>query len=90
MELKPIYENCKSYYKKAIILDLGAYVILSSYNTEVCVINTAEHSFVVYGGNCYQNYLTTTTLRHIKEFLKQYFYNGNVEITKKDLLKHLY
>lgn len=68
-ELKPIYDNAKSFYKKAVT---GTYtfsngkttcIYLKSYNTVVaCVfINQLR----VYG------YFSQTTARHIREFARQ-------------------
>lgn len=80
-ELKPIFENVKSYYKKAKILRDEETTQLKSYNTIVLEIDSE--------GNITrnaQNYnFTNTTLRHCKEFLKQFTKMQN--ITKKDILQ---
>lgn len=86
IELKPIYDNAKSFYKKAYIVKKDNVIKLYSYKTLVCVI---------LNGNRYQlNYnidsdllFSNTTLRHIKEFLKQYL-NLSSYITKNDIIKN--
>ena len=75
IELKPIYDGRKSFYKKANTFKDGNKTILISYQTKVCFIENKKA--VVYG--TYSN----TTLRHIKEFLKQ---NGFKAEDKKQIL----
>ena len=63
--LEPKYERVKSYYHKAIIIIWSDNSIsLKSYNTEVCTIAKGK----IYIQDTY----TKTTLRHIKEFLRQH------------------
>lgn len=76
--LKPIYDSRKSFYNKAIVtenvilLDGGTTLRadgekhLYSYNTEVCYIDRNNNVHLLPKWNFSQ-----TTLRHIKEFLKQ-------------------
>ena len=76
--LKTIYDSRKSFYNKAIVtenvmlLDDGATLRadgekhLYSYNTEVCYIDKNNNVHLLPKWNFSQ-----TTLRHIKEFLKQ-------------------
>lgn len=93
-ELKPIYENVKSYYKKAYILETYAESIelttlkLYSYKTHVATIQTRCNDYTMQKEfNVYvthnPNHLTQTTLRHINEFLQQ---NGFTKQSKKNLL----
>lgn len=80
-ELKPIYDNVKSFYKKAFT---GTYtfsngettcIYLKSYNTVVACIFINQ--LRIYG------YFSQTTARHIREFAKQ---NGfNEHISKQDM-----
>lgn len=80
-ELKPIFSNVKSFYKKAKILRDEQTTILQSYNTIILKIdkdgnitrNSANYNF------------TATTVRHCKEFLQQFTNLQN--LTKKDILK---
>ena len=77
MELKPRFENCKSYYKKAHVTDTDQGIELRSYNTPVC--------WVLYGkASVDSSKLTATTLRHIKEFLKQ---KGFKALSKSQIIK---
>lgn len=86
-ELLPIYDSRKSFYNKAIIEEENENIKLYSYNTLVC---TLFHNNIVLNDKVDQSLLfSNTTLRHIKEFLKQFYFNGDCCITKKDLLKLL-
>lgn len=86
-ELLPIYDGRKSFYHKAIIEEENENIKLYSYDILVC---TLSHNDIILNDNIDQSLLfSSTTLRHIKEFLKQYHYNSNHNITKKDLLKLL-
>jgi hypothetical protein len=62
-ELKPQFESVKSYYRKATVAIEGNKKTLISYDTKVCTI---EGNNVKIDG-----FYSATTLRHIKEFLKQ-------------------
>jgi|TARA_R100001530_G_scaffold135867_1_gene114294 hypothetical protein len=74
-ELKPIYTNNLSFYGKAVIEETNNKKTLKSYNTKVCFIENNKAIVT-------QTY-SQTTLRHIKEFLKQ---NGFKAETKKQIL----
>lgn len=76
LELHPEYDSRASFYGKARIEVKGSKKVLWSYTTEVAYIE--DDKAVVYGS--YSN----TTLRHIKEFLKQ---NGFKAETTKQILK---
>lgn len=96
-ELIPLFENVKSYYKKAYIKKyynkdniIIKYELLS-YNVKMI---TLKDNKIIMNKNI-KDY-TNTTLRHIKEFLKQYNYYISLnykelaekeKITKKDILK---
>ena len=74
--LKPIYDSRKDFYKKSYIITEENKLILYSYNTEVCYIKEGKAIIL--------NAQSSTTKRHIKEFLLQ---NGfNIE-TIKQLIK---
>ena len=71
-ELKPIRDNRKSFYGKAMVsVDAGAdtHYILRSYNTPVLAVEVAEN------GNFYISRLwssySATTGRHVREFIYQ-------------------
>ena len=72
--LIPVYENVKSYYNKAMVIEGSNRIDLYSYDTLVATIHKNEDftlsNVVVYGT------YSSTTLRHIKEFLKQYGYEA--------------
>lgn len=68
-ELTPMYDNHKSFYGKAIVFEIGSTIKeLYSYGTLVAVMQVdaycEKHVFVT-------GTYSPTTLRHIKEFLKQ-------------------
>ena len=63
--LNPKYENVKSYYRKALVIERSDNSIsLKSYDTEVCTIAA--------GKIWIEDTYSSTTLRHIKEFLRQH------------------
>lgn len=81
--LEPIFDSAKSFYKKAkrVIYykdNLVVKVELYSYNTLIATLK---------GGNMDLTELySDTTLRHIKEFIKQYFDWFNTD-TREELKK---
>ena len=90
-ELLPIYENVKSYYKKAEVkryynkYNIIVKYELLSYNT---LVLTYKDNKIKLNKNIKKELLTSqTTLRHIKEFIKQYYYLLDEE-TKKALEKN--
>lgn len=90
-ELTPIYENVKSYYNKAEVkryynkYNIIVKYELLSYNT---LVLTYKDSKIKLNKNINKDLLTSkTTLRHIKEFIKQYYYLLDEE-TKKTLEKN--
>lgn len=90
-ELLPVFENVKSYYKKAEVKKyynknniIVKYELLS-YNI---IVLTYKESKIKLNKNIKKELLTSqTTLRHIKEFIKQYYYLLDEE-TKKTLEKN--
>lgn len=89
-ELKPIYERKKSYYKKAIIgKGFTDCLNLYSYDLKVATIDAKTKELTI-PLNITKNNLTQTTLRHIKEFAKQYADKKYFNLTKKDILKIQY
>lgn len=78
LELTPQHDSAKSFYKKAhknISYEDNTTELLS-YRTVVAKINHSTNTVEVYGT------YGTTTLRHIKEFLKQYGFKAE---TKKQI-----
>ena len=67
--LIPVYEHVKSFYRKAKVYELEDGIALRSYKTLVAVINMYGEVFV-------RGTFSATTLRHIKEFLRQYNIEG--------------
>ena len=74
-ELSTQYDNSKSFYHKARVKNEDGKLILISYNTEVCFIKDNKPAV--------KGTYSKTTLRHIKEFLKQ---NGFKAETKTQIL----
>ena len=73
-ELETRYDSRKSFYGKATLRMDGNKLVLISYSTKVATIEDGKA--VVFGTH------SPTTLRHIKEFLKQ---NGFTADTKKQI-----
>ena len=75
-DLTAQYDGRKSFYGKAVIINDNGKLILRSYETEVAYIEN--------GKAIVKDTYSNTTLRHIKEFLKQ---NGFKAETSKQILK---
>ncbi len=81
-QLKPIYDNAISFYGKAETETTKNSIILYSYNTKVAEIKGDK---VILNNKIDDKLLfSNTTLRHIKEFLKQ---NGFKAETKQQIIK---
>lgn len=78
MELCPYYDSAKSFYGKAKVIEIGNDVFLVSYATVVAFYNRETKIAQVVGT------FSPTTLRHIKEFLRQ---SGFKAETKKQIMK---
>lgn len=61
--LQPRIDRHKSFYGKAIVTENSAYATLTSYNTDVAIVDKNTNTVKVRGT------YSVTTLRHIKEFL---------------------
>lgn len=81
--LKAIFDNAKSFYKKAILKRIDNKIILQSYNTNILILADKKIKFC-----CESWAFTLTTCRHIKEFLKQF--TNITATTKKDILNLFY
>lgn len=80
MYLQPIYEPRNSFYEKAKVIFENETTTLFSYNSKIIELKGRELVYL-----CDECLLSQTTLRHLKEFLKQFY--ENKEYTKKDILK---
>ena len=81
-QLKTIYDKAISFYGKAETEKTKNSIILYSYNTKVAEIKGNK---VILNNKIDDSLLfSNTTLRHIKEFLKQ---NGFKADTKKQIIK---
>ena len=76
MELCPYYDSAKSFYGKAKVFEIGNDVFLMSYDTIVASYNRGAKFAQVF------DTYSATTLRHIKEFLRQ---SGFKAETKKQI-----
>ena len=81
MELEAIYDSRNSFYGKAKVDQIGTNKYLTSYNTQVAQI-IGKDAFVIKDNE--GGLWSDTTLRHIKEFLKQ---NNFKAETKKQILE---
>ena len=68
-ELTPIYDGRKSFYGKAMVSHDGNKRSLLSYGTKAATIDSA--------GAVVHDTHSATTLRHIKEFLRQNGYHAS-------------
>ena len=78
MELCPYYDSAQSFYGKAKVIEIENDVFLMSYDTIVACYNRSAKFAQVF------DTYSATTLRHIKEFLKQ---SGFKAETKKQIEK---
>lgn len=82
--LKPIYDSRQSFYNKAVVTEDANGKYLTSYNTVVARITDKNHGYSIPAyAEVYGTY-SQTTLRHIKEFLKQ---NGFTAESKAQIEK---
>ena len=70
--LQARYDARKSFYKKAIVYKTAASDVLESYHTRICELYVNGELWI------YDAFYSMTTMRHVKEFLKQH----NVRIEK--------
>lgn len=66
-ELVPVHDSRKSFYGKARVIDTDDTMTLESYNTPVLKFERGSRKITLLPGWD----LSQTTLRHVKEFLKQ-------------------
>lgn len=83
--LKPQYDKSKSFYDKAKVIQYENVKYLYSYDTLVCTLTNDKLEL---NYNIEESLLLSrTTLRHIKEFLKQHFKNGERFKAKKEVIE---
>lgn len=76
-ELQPLYDGHKSFYGKAFVerwnTEHGMQWVLKSYGTVVAQVTPtyADNEAETYDVEIGMEYLSATTLRHVKEFLAQ-------------------
>jgi hypothetical protein len=68
-ELKPIYDSRNSFYKKAFVYEYGNEKVLKSYGTTVAIVRGTGSDRRAELTSYFD--FSATTLRHVKEFLKQ-------------------
>ena len=83
-ELKVMYGYQKSFYKKAFINEENGKEILQSYDSNMI---TKENNKLIFNNNI--NLYSVTTLRHVKEWLKQLGKFELAELPKRKLIKLL-
>lgn len=86
-ELIPEHEGRKSYYGKATIRYEDNMVTLASYFIDIIEINKTTNEFKVL---CKPENLSNTTLRHLREFLKQNELGHIAELTKKEIIQSIF
>lgn len=91
-ELKPIYDSAMSFYKKAHVIRTSNKLILRSYKTDILSFNINDYTLYFSCKDISNKKIYShTTLRHLKEFLKQYdyileLYDMNKDkVTKNDI-----
>ena len=77
--LSPRFDRAQSFYGKATIDDNDGEIILTSYQTPILKIKDGEITWL-----CKKEHLTQTTMRHIRDFLKQMDYENKINLSGKD------
>ena len=80
-ELLPIYDDAKSFHGKAWVFSGHKTLLLKSYDTYTAGIDLTNSTVKLFNK---PNAFSNTSLRHLKEFLKQ---NGFKAETKSQILK---
>ena len=83
--LMSIYDTRKSFYNKAYIVRIGNIIYLYSYDT--LVLEIGKDYYKLNKSNNEKLLFSNTTLRHIKETLKQFYYRDDKTLTKKEIIK---
>lgn len=83
--LIPLYDSRKSFYNKAYIVRVGNLIRLHSYDT--LVLEVGQDYYKLNKSIDEELLFSSTTLRHIKETLKQFYYRDDRTLTKKDIIK---
>ena len=83
-ELLANYSNVKSFYKKAFLIEEEGKIILQSYDSNMIV---KENNKLIFNNNI--NLYSLTTLRHVKEWLKQIGKFELANLPKRKLIKLL-
>ena len=82
--LSPVYYSQKGYYGKAKIIALDSdQEILLSYDKKILFYD--GKNVFIYPNLCYNKHLTSTTMKHIRDFLYQRGYKTLIK-NKKDIL----
>ena len=81
--LTTIYDNAKSFYNKAVVIENENTKTLKSYNTNILQLDTNTNALKFLTKN--KEHFTMTTNRHINEFLQQF--TNHTKKTKNELLK---
>lgn len=79
--LVPIYDTKKSFYDKAYVVRIENIIRLYSYNT--LVLEVGRDYYKLNKSINEKLLFSNTTLRHIKETLKQFYYKYDKTLTKK-------
>lgn len=83
--LMPLYDSRKSFYNKAYIVRIGNTIRLYSYDT--LVLEVGQDYYKLNKNINDELLFSNTTLRHIKETLKQFYYKDDRTLTKKEIIK---
>lgn len=84
-DLHPIYSSQKSFGGKAKTVIVGYAVRLISYDTEIVEIENGRIKML-----CGIEDLSTTTLKHLREFLNQMGHGDIAKLTKRGMINELY
>lgn len=83
--LEPTFSGQKSFYGKAKIKTYENSTILVSYDTEIVELKNNKIKML-----CEPEKLSNTTMKHLREFFRQFKFGDIAELTKKEMIKELY
>lgn len=85
INLEPIFSTQKSFYGKARMIVDGESTILTSYAVKIAEIENGKIKML-----CGTKDLSNTTMKHLREFLRQLDHGDIAELTKKEIINKLY
>lgn len=84
MELFPMADNAKSFYGKAFVIQEGDTYTLLSYGLPIIMKRNDKFTLL-----CEDEDLSNTTIKHLREFMRQFGISNVADYPKKKMVKTL-